>query len=188
MKQVITLAAAAMVTLAASSAQAAYRCELFDRAENAPGGDVPVLVKFTDSNDFDAAKKACSGLVDKKNIVGYWLKWIEAKDLPTEWKAADLLASGDSSQTQTPVQPTAPEKISGVACIIYDSPSDKPMTTFYGPDSIIKRDELTLEDITGICKSLMRALLPNQYRDFEVRYVDELPQDWFDRSLFGEGC
>lgn len=77
----------------ASFAQAAYRCELFDRAENAPGGDIPALVKFTDSNDFNAAKDACSGLVDNKNFVDYWLKWTEVCDLPADWQNFNLLGA-----------------------------------------------------------------------------------------------
>ncbi len=70
---------------------AAYRCELFDRAENAPGGEIPVKVLFTDSNDVYAAKQACSALVDRKNVVDYWLKWISPSALPKDWRLFDLL-------------------------------------------------------------------------------------------------
>lgn len=87
------------LSLAAAQAHAAYRCELFDRAENAPGGDVPAKVLFTDSTNFESAKTACSGLVDQRNFVDYWLKWIPANELPSDWKSANLFANSLVSRT-----------------------------------------------------------------------------------------
>jgi hypothetical protein len=177
-----TFALSSVVLAQASLAQAAYRCELFDRAENAPGGDVPALVKYTDSNDFNAAKAACSGLVDKKNIVDYWLKWTEARDLPADWQNFNLLGT---TQTQ-PAQPTEPAKASGLACIIYNTRGDTPYYTYYAKDSFLKDNKISLDVVVEQCKTIMRSELHDQYRDFEVRYVEEVPASYTD--IFEYGC
>ena len=88
---IFRILAVSSLSLAAAQAHAAYRCELFDRAENAPGGDVPAKVLFTDSDDFEGAKAACSALVDQRNYADYWLKWMPATELPADWKNANLL-------------------------------------------------------------------------------------------------
>jgi hypothetical protein len=182
MKCFVAAAIGSIVFLQAGIAQAAYRCELFDRAEAAPGGDVPSLIKFTDSNDFDAAKAACSALVDKKTIVDYWLHWIEASKLPEGWKSVDLLPE---SQKQEPAEPAAEN---GVACIIYDSLADTPFVTYHAKDSVLRKDKITLDDVVAQCKAIMRNMLPNQYRDFEVRYVKEVPSFYIDIFDPGHGC
>ena len=179
-----TLALASVVLAQASFAQAAYRCELFDRAENAPGGDVPALVKFTDSNDFNAAKAACSGLVDKKNIVDYWLKWTDVRDLPADWQNFNLLGT---TQTE-PTQPSLPAKDSGLACIIYNTRGDTPHYTYYAKDSYLKDNKITLDTVVETCKAIMRSELPNQYRDFEVRYVEDVPTTYSDIFDYEFGC
>lgn len=177
-----TVALSSAVLAQASLAQAAYRCELFDRAENAPGGDIPALVKFTDSNDFNAAKAACSGLVDKKNVVDYWLKWVDVHNLPADWQNFNLLGT---TQTQ-PAQPAEPAKASGLACIIYNTRGDTPYNTYFAKDSFLKENKISLDTVVETCKSIMRAELPNQYRDFEVRYVEEVPASYTD--IFEYGC
>jgi hypothetical protein len=68
----------------------AYRCELFDRAENAPGGNIPVKILFTDSDDFENAHQACRSKVDRRNVVDYWLKWLPASGLPEDWRESNL--------------------------------------------------------------------------------------------------
>jgi hypothetical protein len=182
-----TVAISTVVLAQASLAQAAYRCELFDRAENAPGGDVPALVKFTDSNDFNAAKAACSGLVDKKNIVDFWLKWTDVRDLPTDWQNFNLLGTTQTQPTQ-PTQPTEAAKASGLACIIYNTRGDTPHYTYYAKDSFLKENKISLEGVVQMCENIMRSELPNQYRDYEVRYVEEVPANFSDIFDYEYGC
>jgi hypothetical protein len=90
-KMIVRILAVSSLSLAAAQAHAAYRCELFDRAENAPGGDVPAKVLFTDSDNIEDAKAACSALVDQRNYVDYWLKWVPTNELPADWKNTNLL-------------------------------------------------------------------------------------------------
>lgn len=179
-KSVLT-AAAVLLAAQATSAYAAYSCELFDRAPNAPGGNIPALIKYTDSTDVEASKAACSGLVDQVNYVDYWLKWMDARSLPINWQASDLFAGAE------PTRP-APVTNDGYACIIYDSQSDVPFETFYVTKNEIADLQLKVDDITQQCKAVMRYLLPDHYRDFEVKYLKELPARAADKLLFAQGC
>lgn len=71
---------------------AAYRCELFDRAENAPGGNIPAKTLFSDTSDFNIANPACRSKVDRLNFIDYWLKWMPTSELPVNWLESNLLA------------------------------------------------------------------------------------------------
>lgn len=193
MKIAFQSALAAATLLAPFQAFAAYRCELFDRAPNAPGGDVPVAVYFSNSGDVNIAKAACSAKLDRVSIIDYWLKWLPENQLPANWQEHDLLASGTTPGQPAPDQPApspapqpepAPYKPRGYACFVYNKPANVPggdiaYETFYS-------DHLNLPVVKAACIQKMRTLLPNSYRDFEVRYLDGLPLGWSKKSLFAQ--
>jgi hypothetical protein len=144
------------LSLVAAQAHAGYRCELFDRAENAPGGDIPAKVLFTDSNNFEDAKAACSALVDQRNYVDYWLKWIPAADLPADWKSANLLS-------QPLVTRTAVDCKGGIFGSGLPFTEDKPLTG--GEATIISFYPAVDSDTESMKNLSMRLFVPGFLAD-----------------------
>lgn len=177
--------------LTSAPAFAAYRCELFDRAPDAPGGDIPVAVYFSDTDDVNVAKAACSSKIDRRTVIDYWLKWLPANKLPSNWKDFDLLAGAPQplpvptpapQPNPQPIPQPGPEGKRGYACRIYDKPADAPQGDV--PLKVLYTDVLKLPEAQKQCIAQMRAALPNAYRDYEVRYLDALPEDWESAPLF----
>lgn len=183
----IALSAVAVVAVP-SFAHAAYICELYDRAPNAPGGDIPVAVLFSNTTDAGAAKSACSGKVDRRSVIDYWLKFTEESKLPADWKKSDLFAGAATPSLPAPVPSPAPNLTpvpapannQGYACIVYDKPASAPLGDI--PLKVVYSNVLKVDAVEKKCIALMRASLPGVYQDYEVRYLENLPKNW-EKSL-----
>lgn len=167
----------------APRARAAYICEIFDVPPNAPGGDAPAEVFFTDEEDAALAERACHVIEVEGGRLASYVREIPKSRLPSDWRVSDLLQRSGLGQPQPPPEPTPPSapaparpspRVQGYACIIYDGST--PLSTVY-------TDTLDLGRVTRACRDRMRACVPSIKRDFEVRYLPLLPKGWLG-SLF----
>lgn len=192
MKQLFTVVFSSIAFT--TTANAAYICELFDRAPNAPQGDVPAATLYTNSTDVNASKAACSAKVDRQNYIDYRLKWANEADFPANWKENELVVvsapapapttTESSSSTETATQTSTSTESQPVqsryACHIYDKRASEPngnvpFATFYSDQK--------LEVVQPACIKKMNELLPNQYHDYEVKWLEQFPEKWEESKL-----
>lgn len=183
--------AAGLLATLQATALAGYSCKIYDKPENAPGGDVPVATFYTDSDSYDEVLAACRGKVQRP-VIDYWLQWVEDSKLPQDWRKSDLFDGQPVPQTpptspapQPPsVSPTPAQPVnnSGYACLLFDKPESAPngnvpYVTFY-------TDKRDVEPVKQKCIDTMTAFGVHGVFDYQVIWVEQLPRDWNSADLY----
>ncbi|MCA2958666.1 MAG: hypothetical protein IOD12_00345 [Silvanigrellales bacterium] len=177
-----------------ASGTGAYACLLFDKAAGAPGGNIPALTLYTDSDDVNAAKAACVAKLKSSPslYIDYQLVWMKEADLPAGWASSNLGiapgpatggTAGGSGGSVVSGRTGGASSVSGnsaYACTVFKSGQGTP-----GGDTVLGKAYSDIDDgktAESACRALMATL---GGRDFLLEWLDEsnLPSDWKSNDL-----
>lgn len=163
-----------------SASSSAYICELYDKAEDVPGGDVPALVLYSDTNDAAVAEAACRARVDRRKYIDFRLIWTDESKLPANWREKNLLKDAPPPAAVTPRPTAGPADSSAYVCELFDKPEGVPGGDI--PAQILYSDTDDVEKAKTACRGRVDR---TRFVDYRLRWVkeSELPADWKDKDL-----